>query len=287
MQRRVQLGLNAYAQVPLLNDKQVVASWREILPRLADADVRRIPIEVTQPGVYLVEAVTGTQLAYTILMVSDVALVTKVAPGTMLAYLVDRAKGQPVAGCSVAAIADKVALGTGDAPTRAGSRRMPLGDVTADDLITVARCGDQAVASTPPTYGAAGQRALANWSRTSSPTGPSTAPGTSVKAKAILRWRTGTALEAFDQPAVEMTRHRSDRTRDPSRAPRRRRVRRRRHRGDAAGGRRARRLHASTSSSGEREGHRVVRGAGVPQARVRGQRHARRRRWHVRARRSR
>ena len=46
VQRRVQLGLNAYAQVPLLNDKQVVASWREILPRLADTDVRRIPIDV-------------------------------------------------------------------------------------------------------------------------------------------------------------------------------------------------------------------------------------------------
>ena len=125
VQRRVQLGLTAYAQVPLLNDKQVVASWREILPRLADADVRRIPIEVTQPGVYLVEAVTGNQLAYTILMVSDVALVTKVAPGTMLAYLVDRAKGQPVAGCAVAAIADKVVLGTTTTDAR-GLAVLPL-----------------------------------------------------------------------------------------------------------------------------------------------------------------
>ncbi|MBA2353961.1 MAG: hypothetical protein H0V80_04740, partial [Acidobacteria bacterium] len=87
VQRRVQLGLQAFAQVPLLNDKQLVASWREILPRLADADVRRIPIEVKAPGVYLVEAVHGTQLAYNILMVSDVALVTKAAPGTLLAFL--------------------------------------------------------------------------------------------------------------------------------------------------------------------------------------------------------
>ena len=38
IQRRVQLGLQAYAQVPLLNDKQIVASWREMLPRLADGD---------------------------------------------------------------------------------------------------------------------------------------------------------------------------------------------------------------------------------------------------------
>ncbi len=171
----MQLGLTAYAQVPLLNDKQVVASWREILPRLADADVRRIPIEVTRPGVYLVEAVNGSQLAYTILMVSDVALVTKVAPGTMLAYLVDRMTGRPVAGCAIAAIADKASVGTATTDAR-GLATLPLGDVTADDLITVATCGDQTVASTPPTYGL--QRPRANSSPTSSPTAPSTARAT-------------------------------------------------------------------------------------------------------------
>jgi uncharacterized protein YfaS (alpha-2-macroglobulin family) len=202
VQRRVQLGLTAYAQVPLLNDKQVVASWREILPRLADADVRRIPIEVKAPGIYLIEAVHGTQLAYTVLMVSDVALITKVAPGTLLTYLVDRVKGQPVAGCEVTAIADKARLGTGTTDAR-GLLAMPLTDARPEDLITVARCGAQMVASTPSTYGLeAPARELVAHVFTDRPV---YRPGHVVKAKAILRWRSGTALLPFDQPSVEMS----------------------------------------------------------------------------------
>jgi len=74
IQRRVQLGVNAFAQVPLLNDQQVVTTWREMLPLLRDPDVRRIPIEVTEPGIYVVEAVSGTRMAATVVIVSDVAL---------------------------------------------------------------------------------------------------------------------------------------------------------------------------------------------------------------------
>ena len=203
VQRRVQLGLTAYAQMPLLNDKQVVASWREMLPRLADADVRRIPIEVTTPGVYLVEAVHDTQVASTIVMVSDVALVTKVAPGTLLTYLVDRMSGTPTAGCQVTAIADAAIIGTATTDAR-GLAALPLGEVTADDLITVARCGTQMVASTPPTYGLQGTAARTFVAHVFTDR-PVYRPGHVVKAKAILRWRTGTAIEPFDQPAVEMT----------------------------------------------------------------------------------
>ena len=201
VQRRVRLGLTSFAQIPLLNDKQIVAAWREIVPRLADADVRRIPIEVRDAGVYLVEAVTGTQLAYTILMVSDVALVTKVGPGTMLAYVVDRAAGTPVAGCEVAVIADQrtVARGTSDAR---GLTALPLGDVTADEIIAVARCGTQMVASTPAAYGLekSGRRLVAHVFTDR----PIYRPEHVVKAKAVLRWRTGVALEPFDQPSVEV-----------------------------------------------------------------------------------
>lgn len=202
VQRRVQLGLTAYAQVPLLNDKQVVTSWRELLPRLADPDVRRIPIEVDAPGVYLVEAVHDTQLAYTILMVSDVALVTKVAPGTFLAYLVDRMTGQPVSGCAVSAIADKAVLGTATTDAH-GVAALPLGDSHADDLIAVASCGDQMVASTPPTYGLqAPARELVAHVFTDRPI---YRPGHVVKAKAVLRWRTGEGIQPFDRPSVELT----------------------------------------------------------------------------------
>ncbi len=201
VQRRVQLGLTAFAQVPLLNDKQIVSSWRELLPRLADADVRRIPIEVDRPGVYLVEAVNGTQLAYTIVMVSDVALVTKVAPRTVFAYLVNRLTGQPVADCAVGAIANQAIVGRATTDARGIATVAPdAGDV--ENLITVATCGEQAVASTPGSYGLDGPaRSLVAHVFTDRPV---YRPGHVVNVKAVVRWRTGTAIEPFDADAVEV-----------------------------------------------------------------------------------
>jgi len=57
--QRVQLNVNTFAQVPLLNPDQLVTSWRELLPNHRDAEFRRVPLDVTEPGVYLVEAVSG------------------------------------------------------------------------------------------------------------------------------------------------------------------------------------------------------------------------------------
>ena len=88
-QRQV-LRHNTFAQVPLLNASSVVASWREILPPLRDADTRRIPLDVKEPGVYVVEAVSAPLKAYTIVMVSDIGLVTKTSPGQMLVYAAHR-----------------------------------------------------------------------------------------------------------------------------------------------------------------------------------------------------
>ncbi len=70
--QRVQLNVNTFAQVPLLNPDQLVTSWRELLPNHRDPEFRRVPLAVTEPGVYLVEAVNDRLRAYTIVMVSDV-----------------------------------------------------------------------------------------------------------------------------------------------------------------------------------------------------------------------
>jgi alpha-2-macroglobulin len=56
-------NVNTFAQVPLLNPSQLVTSWREILPPLRDADVRRIPIDLKQSGIYVVEAVLAPHRA--------------------------------------------------------------------------------------------------------------------------------------------------------------------------------------------------------------------------------
>jgi alpha-2-macroglobulin len=75
--QRVTLNVNTFAQVPLLNPDQLVSSWRELLPNHRDPEVRRVPLDVKTPGIFVVEAVHDLIRAYTVVIVSDVGLVTK------------------------------------------------------------------------------------------------------------------------------------------------------------------------------------------------------------------
>ena len=55
-----------------------------------------IPLGKRERGVYLVEAVNGDLRAYTVVVVTDLALVEKASPnGEILVYAVDRKTGQP------------------------------------------------------------------------------------------------------------------------------------------------------------------------------------------------
>jgi uncharacterized protein YfaS (alpha-2-macroglobulin family) len=99
--QRVVLNKNTFAHVPLLNADQVVTTWRELLPNNRDTEVRRVPVELKQPGIYVVEAVNDLLRAYTIVIVSDVGLVTKTSPGQMLFFAANRFTGEPAADCSI------------------------------------------------------------------------------------------------------------------------------------------------------------------------------------------
>ena len=95
--KRVPLNVADYARVPLLNPNQLVTTWREPLPNLEDTmDRRMIPLGKQERGVYLVEAVNNDLRAYTVVVVTDLALVEKASPGgEILVYAVDRKTGQP------------------------------------------------------------------------------------------------------------------------------------------------------------------------------------------------
>ncbi len=203
VQRRVQLGLNAFAQVPLLNDQQVVATWREMLPNLRDADVRRIPVEVTDPGVYVVEAVSGRQMASTVVIVSDIALISKAAPGSVLTFLADRFTGAPAGGCDVRLLANQAPIGEGRTDDDGVFRVDLATELEADDVIAVARCGDQVVASAPATYTLRQPtRGLVGHVYTDRPI---YRPGHTVRIKVVLRWRDGDTLLPFDRPDAEVS----------------------------------------------------------------------------------
>lgn len=201
VQRRQTSGYQSFAQVPLLNKSQLVASWREILPRVRDAEARRLPLDLPGAGVYLVEAVAPPHRAYTVVIVSDVGLVTKTAPGTTLLYAANRFTGEPIADCETRLIGDRQQLFTG----RTGEDGVVTGaiaEATPENLIAVARCGEETVASDAGAWALRGaSRDLLGYIYTDKPI---YRPGHTVHLKGILRWRERDAVIPFDVPRVEL-----------------------------------------------------------------------------------
>ena len=113
--QRVPLNVADYARVPLLNPSQLVTSWREPLPPLtSDYDRRMIPLGKREPGVYLVEAVGGDLRAYTVVVITDLAMVEKASSnGELLVYAVDRKTGEPRADARVEIVKSKNTIASG------------------------------------------------------------------------------------------------------------------------------------------------------------------------------
>jgi uncharacterized protein YfaS (alpha-2-macroglobulin family) len=198
---RQTLQYNSFAQVPLLNATHLVASWRELLPPLRDAETRRIPLDVKSPGVYVIEAVNAPLRAYTIVMVSDIGLVTKTAPGQMFAYLADRYSGEPQAGCDVQTLVDRKVAATGTTGDD-GTMVAALDAIRPDTVIAVARCGSQVTATDPGAWSFQDSpRELVGYVYTDKPI---YRPAHVVRIKAVLRWRTRGLLTAFDRKQVEV-----------------------------------------------------------------------------------
>ena len=199
--QRVVLNANTFAQVPLLNADQVVTTWRELLPNRRDAEMRRVPVDLRQPGIYVVEAVNDLLRAYTIVIVSDVGLVTKTSPGQMLFFAADRFTGEPVPDCSIKVLAAKQAIAEGRSSAD-GLFAATLPDQRLEDLVGIAQCGDQMSATDPGSWSLEQPaRELAAYIYTDKPI---YRPGHTVNVKAVLRWRHLDALTRFDRAEAEI-----------------------------------------------------------------------------------
>ena len=110
VQRSRIVGIAQFAQIPLLNDKQLVARWRQEVPPTFVSDNQVLPIDTMPAGMYLVEATDGHLKAYTILMVSQTALITRTVAGQVVAFVVDRKTGAPIAGASVSVSPQKQSI---------------------------------------------------------------------------------------------------------------------------------------------------------------------------------
>jgi len=199
--QRVVLNANTFAQVPLLNPDQVITTWREILPSRRDAEVRRLPVDLRQPGIYVVEAVNELLRAYTIVIVSDVGLVTKTSPGQMLFFAADRFTGEPSADCSVRVIVSQKTIAEGRTSAD-GLFEATLPEQQMENVVGVAQCGEQVAATDPGSWSLQEPaRELAGYIYTDKPI---YRPGHTVHLKAVLRWRHHDALAKFDRPEVEV-----------------------------------------------------------------------------------
>lgn len=189
-----------FAQVPLLNPARVVATWRELLPRVREAEVRRIPLELPGEGLYLVEAVRGRLRAHTIVAVADTGLLVKSASGQLVTFAVDRATGEPRPGCRVSAIAQHRVLARGTSNSN-GLYEAEI-EPTGDPVVTLARCGAAVVPADAGGYFLQDRRTdLVAYVYTDRPV---YRPGHTVHLKAILRWRERGEMRPFDRSEVEI-----------------------------------------------------------------------------------
>ncbi len=90
------VGAAQFAQVPLLNPSQLVARWKLETPPALVSETQQLPIDGLSAGVYLIEATDGTYKAYTVALVTQIAIVERAEQGKTDLYVADRKTGAPV-----------------------------------------------------------------------------------------------------------------------------------------------------------------------------------------------
>ncbi|HYS77631.1 MAG TPA: hypothetical protein VEO94_02245, partial [Candidatus Dormibacteraeota bacterium] len=110
-ERRSAAAVADFATVPVLNPQQLVSTWRESIGSGWGWAERTVPLRTRGKGLYLVEAVRGDQRAYTVVLITDLIVVTKTSPGRILAATLDRQTGAPAPGGVVCFWSDKKEVG--------------------------------------------------------------------------------------------------------------------------------------------------------------------------------
>ncbi len=91
------VGAAQFAQIPVLNESQLVARWKLETPPAVVSQTEQLPIDGLAAGVYLVEATDGTYKAYTVTIVTSIAVVQRYREGGASVYAADRKTGAPIA----------------------------------------------------------------------------------------------------------------------------------------------------------------------------------------------
>jgi uncharacterized protein YfaS (alpha-2-macroglobulin family) len=196
-----------YAEAPLLNPQQLVLSFQQPVRGHSRWEQETVNIDVRDKGVYLVEAVRGELRAYTLLMVSDLAMLTKTAKGRLVNFLVERATGEPVAGAKVTLLTRDRKL-TDIETDASGIADLHLPSAKVDDLRLVARRGNDYAVNALSGY--AFEMGNEQWMGYIYTDRPVYRPGHTVHIKGILRLGSSAGYTVPAGRAVSVTINDSD-----------------------------------------------------------------------------
>ena len=185
------VGATQFAQIPLLNASQLVARWKLETPPALISETQQLPIDGLASGVYLIEATDGTYKAYTVAIVTPIAVVERTVNGQADLYVADRKTGAPVDSADVALWADGKLQSSG----KTGSDGLASLSMTIrggaqgaepENVWILARHGNDTALVTPWSYnftqnGGQHERAYTYTDR------PVYRPGHTVHIKAIVR----------------------------------------------------------------------------------------------------
>ena len=185
------VGATEFARIPLLNESQLVARWKLETPPTIVSETQQLPIDGLGSGIYLIEATEGTYKAYTLAIVTSIALVERADNGHASLYVADRKTGAPMA-------KSDVSLWTGghlESSGQTGEDGMATLALTStrvqtggepENLWILARHGDDAALITPYGYAFGPDRStdLTSFIYTDRPV---YRPGHTVHIKAVVR----------------------------------------------------------------------------------------------------
>ena len=143
-----------------------------------------IPVPVNDKGLYLVEAAHEDLRAYTLVIVTDLTIVTKTAPGHLLSFVVDRPSHAPVADCQLVVWSNKLEIARPHTDS-SGLADVAVKDANPESTLVLARRGaDFAIDS------------LSSWNLSSDPdrytigyvTAPVYRPGHSIEGNPAISW---------------------------------------------------------------------------------------------------
>ncbi|HTW80085.1 MAG TPA: alpha-2-macroglobulin family protein [Terracidiphilus sp.] len=202
------VGVSQFARIPLLNESQLVARWKLETPPAIVSETQQLPIDGLGEGVYLIEATEGTYKAYTVAIVTKIAVIERSLSGQAYLYVADRKTGAPVDGADVTLWADGKQQSSGKSDqdglaTLASNLRGGAQAAEPENLWILARHGADAAMVTPFGYGfdwnsAQRERAYIYTDR------PVYRPGHKVYIKAIVRKEQNDTLVLPDERTLTM-----------------------------------------------------------------------------------